>query len=167
MIVIVKCGNRTERTAENSSALARKKAGNRGKRDSQVILLNFLSRVTFNDRMTELDYDIFHKIQHITGGVTPDMYELVLMVDADTSINRDSLGFMVNAMVNDDSVMGLCGETRIANKRESWVTRIQVYEYFTNHNLGKAFESMFGGVTCLPGCFCMVFPINAVQNQSK
>lgn len=52
-------------------------------------------------------------------------------------------------------IMGVCGETRIANKRQSWVTAIQVYEYFISHHLSKAFESVFGGVTCLPGCFSM------------
>lgn len=51
--------------------------------------------------------------------------------------------------------MGVCGETRIANKRQSWVTAIQVFEYFISHHLAKAFESVFGGVSCLPGCFSM------------
>merc|ERR1711957_853825 len=37
----------------------------------------------------------------------------------------------------------------------SWVTMIQVFENYTNHNLKKAFESAFGCVTCLPGCFTM------------
>jgi cellulose synthase/poly-beta-1,6-N-acetylglucosamine synthase-like glycosyltransferase len=55
----------------------------------------------------------------------------------------------------DNLIMGVCGETRIANKRQSWVTAIQVYEYFISHHLAKAFESVFGGVTCLPGCFSM------------
>ena len=32
---------------------------------------------------------------------------------------------------------------------------IQVFEYYISHHLGKSFESIFGGVTCLPGCFCM------------
>jgi chitin synthase len=32
---------------------------------------------------------------------------------------------------------------------------IQVYEYYISHNLSKAFESLFGSVTCLPGCFSM------------
>ncbi|KAG0075031.1 Chitin synthase, class 3, partial [Podila epicladia] len=30
-----------------------------------------------------------------------------------------------------------------------------VFEYYISHHMSKAFESMFGGVTCLPGCFCM------------
>jgi chitin synthase len=35
------------------------------------------------------------------------------------------------------------------------VTMMQVYEYYISHNLTKAFESLFGSVTCLPGCFTM------------
>ncbi|CAJ0637786.1 8086_t:CDS:2 [Entrophospora sp. SA101] len=78
MIVVVKCGNSKEQ--------GRPKPGNRGKRDSQLILMNFFSRVTYNDRMTALDYDLFRKIHYL---------------------------------------------------------------------MGKGFESVFGGVTCLPGCFSM------------
>jgi cellulose synthase/poly-beta-1,6-N-acetylglucosamine synthase-like glycosyltransferase len=36
---------------------------------------------------------------------------------------------MISAMVKDPEVMGLCGETKIANKTDSWVTMIQVFEY--------------------------------------
>jgi chitin synthase len=31
----------------------------------------------------------------------------------------------------------------------------QVYEYFISHHLAKSFESLFGSITCLPGCFSM------------
>ncbi|ORX80828.1 hypothetical protein BCR32DRAFT_293627 [Anaeromyces robustus] len=146
IVVVVKCGT----PAEAKGA----KPGNRGKRDSQLLLMNFLSRVTFDDRMTPLDYDLFKRIQHICG-VTPDKFEIVLMVDADTKVLPTSLSYMIAAMVNDPMIMGLCGETRIANKTTSWVTWIQVFEYYISHHLGKCFESLFGGVTCLPGCFCM------------
>ena len=43
--------------------------------------MNFFSRVTFNDRMTPLDFDLFRKI-HVLMGVTPDFFEVVLMVSA-------------------------------------------------------------------------------------
>ena len=145
-VVVVKCGT----PSEAKSA----KPGNRGKRDSQLLLMNFLSRVTFDDRMTPLDYDLFKKIQHLCG-VTPDKFEIVLMVDADTKVLPSSLTYLIAAMVNDPLIMGCCGETRIANKTTSWVTWIQVFEYYISHHLGKCFESLFGGVTCLPGCFCM------------
>ena len=61
----------------------------------------------------------------------------------------------MNCLHHDKLIMGVCGETRIMNKRQSWVTAIQVYEYFISHHMAKAFESVFGGVTCLPGCFSM------------
>jgi cellulose synthase/poly-beta-1,6-N-acetylglucosamine synthase-like glycosyltransferase len=48
-----------------------------------------------------------------------------MQVDADTRVYPDSLRMMVNCMQNDPLTMGLCGETRIANKRDSWVTMIQ------------------------------------------
>ncbi|KAF9281270.1 hypothetical protein BGZ68_006739 [Mortierella alpina] len=145
-VLIVKCGNEEE--------MDKPKAGNRGKRDSQLILMNFFSRVTYNDRMTPLDYELFRKIQHLMQA-TPDKFEIVLMVDADTKVYPSSLRLLLNCVNNDPLIMGLCGETKIANKRQSWVTAIQVFEYYISHHLGKGFESVFGGVTCLPGCFCM------------
>ncbi|KAL7751572.1 ATP-dependent RNA helicase [Sorochytrium milnesiophthora] len=129
------------------------KAGNRGKRDSQLILMQWLSKVTFNERMTPLEFDLSDKVARLTN-MSPEMYDLVLMVDADTLVLPDSLRRMVTTFERDEAIMGLCGETRIANKSQSWVTMIQVYEYYISHHLGKAFESIFGGVTCLPGCFC-------------
>ncbi|EJD03256.1 glycosyltransferase family 2 protein [Fomitiporia mediterranea MF3/22] len=146
-VVIVKCGTESEAQTD-------KKPGNRGKRDSQLILMNFFSRVTYNDRMSPLDFDLFRKI-HVLMGVTPDFFEVCLMVDADTKAYPNSLRYLVNCMHHDQMIMGVCGETRIENKRQSWVTAIQVYEYFISHHLAKAFESVFGGVTCLPGCFSM------------
>lgn len=146
MVVVVKCG------APEEAGDA--KPGNRGKRDSQMILMNFFQRVTYNDRMTPLDYDLFRKV-HTLMGVTPDFFELCLMVDADTMVYPKSMKTLTNCMMSDPLIMGACGETRIANKTQSWVTMIQVYEYFISHHQAKAFESVFGGVTCLPGCFSM------------
>ena len=146
MIILVKTGNPSEAGSS--------KPGNRGKRDSQIILMSFLQKVMFDERMTELEYEMFNGVWKITG-MSPDFYEVVLMVDADTKVFPDSLTHMISAMVKDPEVMGLCGETKIANKTQSWVSMIQVFEYFISHHLAKSFESCFGGVTCLPGCFCM------------
>lgn len=146
MILIVKCGTPDEVTMS--------KPGNRGKRDSQIILMSFLQKVMFDERMTELEFEMFNGIWKVTG-MSPDYYEVVLMVDADTKVFPDSITHMVSAMVKDPEIMGLCGETKIANKRASFVSMMQVFEYFISHHLSKSFESVFGGVTCLPGCFCM------------
>ena len=120
MMVIVKCGTPDE--------ASKSKPGNRGKRDSQIILMSFLQKVMFDERMTELEFEMFNGLWKITG-ISPDFYEIVLMVDADTKVFPDSLTHMVSAMVQDPEIMGLCGETKIANKRASWVSMIQVFEY--------------------------------------
>ena len=145
-IVLIKCGTPAEQ--------AMAKPGNRGKRDSQMILMNFFRHIMLDEPLCPLDYDIFEKVRFLMG-ITPDVFEILLMVDADTKVAEDSLSRMVACMYRDPNIMGLCGETRIANKTESWVSRIQVFEYYLSHHLNKAFESVFGGVTCLPGCFCM------------
>ncbi|CAO3694478.1 unnamed protein product [Rhizopus microsporus] len=146
MITIVKCGGPEEANAP--------KPGNRGKRDSQIILMQFLQKVMFDERMTMMEYEFFNAIWRITG-VSADHYEICLMVDADTKLYPDALSRMISAAVKDPEISGLCGETKIANKTDSWVTMIQVFEYYISHHQSKAFESIFGGVTCLPGCFCM------------
>ncbi|TPX35051.1 chitin synthase [Synchytrium microbalum] len=145
-MIIVKCG-----TAEEKGTA---KPGNRGKRDSQLIVMNYFRHAFFDDPIPPLEYDFAAKMTYLTGA-TPDKFEIILMVDADTKVAPDSLSRMVAVMASDPTVMGLCGETRIMNKAESWVSRIQVFEYYLSHHLNKAFESVFGEVTCLPGCFCM------------
>ncbi|CAM0140246.1 Chitin synthase, class 3 [Umbelopsis sp. WA50703] len=146
MVVVVKCG-----TPEEAKE---KKPGNRGKRDSQIVLMSFMQKVMFDERMTLMEYEFFNTVWRITG-VSPDRYEICLMVDADTKVYPDALSRLVSCMVKDPEIAGLCGETKIGNKTDSWVTMIQVFEYYISHHQSKAFESIFGGVTCLPGCFCM------------
>lgn len=77
------------------------------------------------------------------------------MVDADTSIEPDGLNRLVAAAVDDPRTIAVCGETLLDNEGTTFWTMIQVYEYYISHNLAKAFESLFGSVTCLPGCFSM------------
>lgn len=152
-IVVVKVGKPTERN----------RPGNRGKRDSQMILMRFLNRVHFNGDMNPMELELYHHMKNIIG-VNPSFYEYILMVDADTEVFSDSLNRMVSVMINDSKIMGLCGETLISNQKTSWTTMIQVYEYFISHHLSKAFESLFGSVTCLPGCFCMYRVRTPIKN---
>lgn len=141
-IVVVKVGKESEQS--------KAKPGNRGKRDSQVVLMNFLNRVHHRAPMSPLELEMFHQINNIIG-VDPELYEYLLMVDADTSVREDSLNRLVAACANNAKIAGICGETSLENEERSWWTMIQVYEYYISHHLAKAFESLFGSVTCLPG----------------
>ena len=143
-IVIVKVGKESEQT--------KSKPGNRGKRDSQILLMKFLNRVHHRSPMSPLELEIFHQINNVIG-VDPELYEYLFMVDADTSVREDSLNRLVAACANDSKIAGICGETSLQNEERSWWTMIQVYEYYISHHLAKAFESLFGSVTCLPGWY--------------
>ena len=130
------------------------KPGNRGKRDSQIILMRFLSRVYYKDPMCPLEWEIHHQMT-VELGLDPTAFEYLLMVDADTEVHSDSLNHLVASCVQDSKIIGICGETQVSNEHSSWVSMIQVYEYYISHHHTKAFESLFGFVTCLPGCFSL------------
>lgn len=145
-LVIVKVGSPSEES--------RPRAGNRGKRDSQMILMRFLNRVHYNLPMSPMELEIYHHMRNIIG-VNPAFYEFMLQIDADTIVAQDSAMRMVSAFMDDMRLIAVCGETGLSNAKATAVTMMQVYEYFISHNLSKAFESLFGCVTCLPGCFSM------------
>lgn len=128
--------------------------GNRGKRDSQMIIMRFLNRVHYNLAMSPLELEMYHQIRNIIG-VNPTFYEFMLQIDADTVVAPDSATRFVAAFLDDTRLIACCGETALTNSKASYITMIQVYEYYISHNLAKAFESLFGSVTCLPGCFSM------------
>ncbi|THH18601.1 hypothetical protein EW146_g2427 [Bondarzewia mesenterica] len=143
-MVVVKVGKPTERS----------KPGNRGKRDSQILLMHYLNKVHFDSPMAPLELEIYHQMRNVIG-IDPAFYEYLFTVDADTTVTPESLNRLVASAADDSSIIGICGETRLENEEGSWWTMIQVYEYYISHHLSKAFESLFGSVTCLPGCFSL------------
>lgn len=141
-LVTVKVGRPSERA----------RPGNRGKRDTQILLMRWLNRVHFDAPMSPLELELTHQAKNVIG-IDPTFYEFVLTVDADTAVRDDSLNRLVAVTVDDSKIIALCGETMLDNEQSSWWTMIQVYEYYISHHLAKAFESIFNSVTCLPGCF--------------
>lgn len=140
-------------------------SGNRGKRDSQLILLKFFNRINYNFPLTPLELEIYRGFFEILE-INPLEIEFILMLDADTELFRDALNSLLACCIHDSKVIGICGETRIRNERASWITMIQIYEYFISHHMSKSFESLFGCVTCLPGCFCMYRLKNISENRN-
>jgi chitin synthase len=145
-IVVVKCGLPAEAT---TSA----KPGNRGKRDSQLVTMGYYNRIHYGRELTELDSAIQRAMVDLN--LQADMVRFLMAIDADTRVDTMSITHMVYGMDKKEKVLALCGETKVDNKASSWVTMIQVFEYYNSHHLKKAFEAAFGCVTCLPGCFTM------------
>jgi chitin synthase len=103
-LVIAKVGKPTERS----------RPGNRGKRDSQMLLMHFLNKVRgasfyvfllltraqvhFNSPMNPLELEMYHQIKNVIG-VNPTFYEYVFMVDADTTVDRFSVNRLISSYV--------------------------------------------------------------------
>ena len=138
-VVIVKVGKPSERS----------RPGNRGKRDSQMVLMRFLNRVHFDAPMSPCELEIYHQIKNVIGerwamiltwvcdeadqhesqpGVNPRFYEFLLAIDADTVVDSLSLNRFVSAMTHDRKVIATCGETELANAKKSMISMMQVYE---------------------------------------
>jgi chitin synthase len=139
-LVIVKCGVEGER-----------KSGNRGKRDSQLIVMNYLSNLFYHLPLSPLEQAMSAALHQL--GLDPNTYELLLSLDSDTVISKRALHRMVPHF-EDPRVVAVTGETRVDNPGHV-VSAFQVYEYYISHHLSKAFESMLGRVQCLPGCMAL------------
>ncbi len=144
-IVLTKCGL----PSESGSS----RAGNRGKRDSQLLVQGLLNRFHHGRILTNLEIAIKYALDNLQ--LPLDEIQYLMAIDADTRIDRESISHMTYSMNKNDRILALCGETKVDNKWQTWVTMMQVFEYYTNHHMKKAFESVFGCVLCLPGCFTM------------
>ena len=93
--------------------------------------------------MNPLELEMYHQIKNVIG-VNPTFYEYVFMVDADTTVAPISLNRLVSAyvllfdqstrylpscicrMMHDKKLLGVCGETELANAKQSLITMMQV-----------------------------------------
>jgi chitin synthase len=133
-LVVVKVGIASEKGSP--------RAGNRGKRDSQLLFTGLLNRFHHGRALNDLDIAMKNALEHLQ--LPLDEIRYLLAIDADTRIDRESISHMAFSMQKNDRILALCGETKVENKTQSWVTMVQVFEYYINHHMKKAFESAFG-----------------------
>ena len=72
-MVVVKAGKPMERSTP----------GNRGKWDSQILLMRYLNRVHFDSPMSPLELEIEHQMRNVIW-IDPAFYEYIFIVDVDT-----------------------------------------------------------------------------------
>jgi chitin synthase len=84
---------------------------------------------------------MYHQIRNVIG-VNPSFYEY-LFIDADTTVDPLSVNRLISAyvhffcryfrhlgyhtrMIHDKKLLGVCGETELANAKQSLITMMQV-----------------------------------------
>ncbi|NOU43118.1 MAG: glycosyltransferase [Methyloglobulus sp.] len=78
--------------------------------------------------------------------------EILVYVDSDSFLRRDGVQKIVQGFT-DPTVAAIAGHTEVANVTKNNLTKMQQARYFVAFRVIKAAESVFGTVTCCPGCF--------------
>jgi len=78
--------------------------------------------------------------------------EIMLYVDSDTFLLPGSVRKVVQGLA-DHTVAGVAGHTDVENCDTNLLTKMQDVRYYVSYKVMKAAESVFGAVSCLPGCF--------------
>jgi chitin synthase len=130
-----------------------KRPGNRGKRDSLMIMLNFLNNIRRRTTpMTPLEYELYQHCQTVFRNDLRN-FEYVLALDGDTRLERISLKNMVRKMDSDWNLAILAGQSKLSNSMESFPTVLQSYPFYLRDHLGMQVDSTFGSMTLMPGKF--------------
>lgn len=78
--------------------------------------------------------------------------EFMICVDSDTFVFPGSLKKMMQGFI-DPTVGGISGHCDVENAHVNTLTKLQDVRYYFSYKIMKAAESVFGTVSCLPGCF--------------
>jgi len=78
--------------------------------------------------------------------------DILVFVDSDTFLMPGAVGKLVQGFI-DPTVGGIAGHCDVENMSVNVLTKMQDVRYFFSYKIMKAAESVFGMVSCLPGCF--------------
>ncbi|EED23227.1 chitin synthase, putative [Talaromyces stipitatus ATCC 10500] len=148
-VVVVKVGRADEQRNP--------KPGNRNKRDSQLLVYNFLYYVNYHQEGGKesapplFETIDFQMCMRLNMDARHAMYMLV--ADSDTEIEPTGISYLVHQLEKDQKLIGVCGYTGVSNPVDSFVACSQVFEYWLTHAILKALESVCSNVLVLSGCF--------------
>ena len=78
-------------------------------------------------------------------------HDIVIFIDSDSFIEKDAVRHLVKYFA-DTAVGAVSGHTDVWNRDTNLLTQMQAIRYYIAFKVYKAAESVFGSVTCCPGC---------------
>lgn len=85
------------------------------------------------------------------AGVKRATGEIIIFVDSDSFVEPGCVRHLVKYFV-EPSIGAVSGHTDVYNRDTNLLTRMQTLRYYIAFRVYKAAESIFGIVTCCPGC---------------
>lgn len=93
------------------------------------------------------------KREAMAEGVLIVSNEIIIFVDSDSFPQPQAARLIVEHFMKDPKVAAVSGNSQVENINYNALTRMQSARYGTSFDIFKAAESVFGTVTCCPGCF--------------
>ena len=78
--------------------------------------------------------------------------EMLIYVDSDSFLMPGTVRKILQGLA-DPTVAAVAGHTDVENVRVNMLTKMQDVRYYVSYRVMKAAESLFGAVSCCPGCF--------------
>ncbi len=104
------------------------------------------------NRFEVLDWKVNKgKREGMAAGVKMARGEIVIFVDSDSFIDKNCIWHLVKYFSNPE-IGAVSGHTDVYNYTENILTKMQAVRYYVSFKIYKAAESVFGLVTCCPGC---------------
>jgi poly-beta-1,6-N-acetyl-D-glucosamine synthase len=94
----------------------------------------------------------------LNTGISQSSGEIILTVDADTTLNKDALTKIANRFASNPKIGAIAGNVK-RKKEPSLINTLQSAEYATGINLVRKAQSMLGCVLVVPG------PIAALKKE--
>ena len=91
------------------------------------------------------------KRRSIIAAVRQTDSEIVISVDSDVVVDKEAVRQLVRRFVS-DQIAAVGGWVDVRNKKQNWLTRMQVVKYWYGYNFLKNIEWGFRRVMCLSGC---------------
>jgi len=90
------------------------------------------------------------KASAINFGLAYSTGEIIVIVDADTIIGRDSLAHLAMVFSSDKNIAAVAGNVKVRN-RKNWLTWCQAIEYVSGIQIARRALDVFGAISVVPG----------------
>lgn len=104
----------------------------------------------YKDKIQVLHKENGGKASALNYGLVYATGEIVVIVDADTIIGRQSLKEIVKGFEVNENVAAVAGNIKVRN-RMNWITKCQALEYITGIQIVRRAFDVFGSITIVPG----------------
>lgn len=146
---------------EDVPVICFEKVKNAGKKDSLILCHDLFNVMRDNAPLytkllrKEIEEDV---LPSLVGGDFPG-FDMVFCTDADSTIHKGAIAGLANAIARDPKCIASCGLVLVElepGAEWSFWNLYQQFQYTFGQFVRRQAESIWGKVTCLPGCITMI-----------